>query len=61
MRCVQDARPGYGGSDPQPGRRVADAAADLAAVLDHIGAERFITAGWSGGGAQSLTGEFAGC
>jgi len=54
LRLVSYTRPGYGRSDPQPGRRVADAAADVAAVLDHIGAGEFVTAGWSGGGPHAL-------
>jgi pimeloyl-ACP methyl ester carboxylesterase len=54
LRTVMYARPGYGASTPQPGRRVADAAADVAAVLDALGAEHFVTAGWSGGGPHAL-------
>lgn len=54
FRSVLYARPGYGSSDPLPGRRVADAAADVAAVLDQVGADRFVTAGWSGGGPHAL-------
>jgi pimeloyl-ACP methyl ester carboxylesterase len=55
FRSVLYARPGYGSSEPLPGRRVADAAADVAAVLDHLGAGRFVTAGWSGGGPHALS------
>jgi pimeloyl-ACP methyl ester carboxylesterase len=51
---VQIARPGYERSTPLPGRRVADIAADVAAVLDHLGEETFVTAGWSGGGPHAL-------
>jgi pimeloyl-ACP methyl ester carboxylesterase len=54
LRLVRYARPGYGASTPQPGRCVADAAGDVAAILDHIGADRFVTAGWSGGGPHAL-------
>ena len=54
LRIVMCSRPGYAGSTPQPGRRVASVAADVAAVLDHLGAERFVTAGWSGGGPHAL-------
>jgi pimeloyl-ACP methyl ester carboxylesterase len=54
LRTVMYARPGYGTSTPQPGRRVADAAGDVTAVLDALGAERFVTAGWSGGGPHAL-------
>jgi pimeloyl-ACP methyl ester carboxylesterase len=54
LRMVRYARPGYGGSTPQPGRRVADAAGDVAAILDRLGIQRFVTAGWSGGGPHAL-------
>jgi pimeloyl-ACP methyl ester carboxylesterase len=54
LRTVMYARPGYGASTPQPGRRVADAAGDVAAVLDALGAEQFVSAGWSGGGPHAL-------
>ena len=54
LRTVFYARPGYGASTPQPGRVVADAAGDVTAVLDELGAERFLTAGWSGGGPHAL-------
>lgn len=54
LRLVLYARPGYGVSTPQPGRAVADAAGDVAAILDQLGAERFLTVGWSGGGPHAL-------
>jgi pimeloyl-ACP methyl ester carboxylesterase len=54
LRLVCYERPGYGGSTPQPGRQIADAADDVAAILDHIGAAKFVTAGWSGGGPHAL-------
>jgi pimeloyl-ACP methyl ester carboxylesterase len=54
LRPIFYARPGYGTSTPDPGRQVADAASDVAAVLDAIGAEQFVTAGWSGGGPHTL-------
>jgi pimeloyl-ACP methyl ester carboxylesterase len=54
VRTVLYARPGYGGSTPQPGRRVADAAADTTAILDALGVEQFINIGWSGGGPHAL-------
>jgi pimeloyl-ACP methyl ester carboxylesterase len=54
LRTVMYARPGYGGSTGQTGRRVADAAADVAAVLDGLGARQFVTVGWSGGGPHAL-------
>lgn len=54
LRLVLYARPGYEGSTPDPGRRVAGAAADLTAVLDALGAGEFVTVGWSGGGPHAL-------
>jgi pimeloyl-ACP methyl ester carboxylesterase len=54
LRCVFAARPGYEGSTPRPGRRVADVAADTAAVLDALGAGDFVTMGCSGGGPHAL-------
>ena len=54
LRTVMYGRPGYGASTAQRGRRVADAAADVATVLDDLGAGEFVTAGWSGGGPHAL-------
>ena len=54
LRTVMYARPGYGDSTVRPGRCVADAAADVAAVLDGLGARQFVTVGWSGGGPHAL-------
>jgi pimeloyl-ACP methyl ester carboxylesterase len=54
MRLVQYARPGYGGSERQAGRRVANAAEDVVAILDSLGVERCLTLGWSGGGPHAL-------
>lgn len=54
LRLVGFDRAGYGGSTPLPGRRVADAAADVACIADALGAERFATYGASGGGPHAL-------
>ena len=54
LRFVLTARPGYEGSTPRPGRRVADVAADIAVVLDALGAGQFVSIGMSGGGPHSL-------
>jgi pimeloyl-ACP methyl ester carboxylesterase len=54
LRSVLHSRPGYGASTPRPGRRVADDAADVATILDTLGAETFVTVGWSGGGPHAL-------
>lgn len=47
-------RPGYGGSDRHPDRRVVDVARDVAAVADAFGLERFAVAGRSGGAPHAL-------
>ena len=54
LRLVSYDRPGYGGSTPHPGRRVADAAADVGAIADHLGLDRFAVWGHSGGGPHAL-------
>jgi pimeloyl-ACP methyl ester carboxylesterase len=54
VRLIAYDRPGYGGSTPHPSRSVADAAADVATILDALGIERFATYGWSGGGPHAL-------
>jgi pimeloyl-ACP methyl ester carboxylesterase len=47
-------RPGYGMSDPQPGRSVADAASDILAIANAFGYRRFAVLGRSGGGPHAL-------
>jgi pimeloyl-ACP methyl ester carboxylesterase len=54
LALVLYTRAGYCGSTPDPGRTVASVAADIAALLDHLGKEQFVTLGWSGGGPHSL-------
>ncbi|GAA0453645.1 hypothetical protein Ade02nite_01900 [Paractinoplanes deccanensis] len=54
LRIILPSRPGYAGSTPHPGRRVADVAGDVAALLEGLGAEHFVTVGWSGGGPHAL-------
>lgn len=54
LRTVQIARPGYEGSTPRPGRRVADVTEDVAEVLNALGGDTFLTMGWSGGGPHAL-------
>ena len=54
VRLVTWARPGYRGSDRQPGRSVADVATDARAVLDHLGLDRVATLGHSGGGPHAV-------
>jgi pimeloyl-ACP methyl ester carboxylesterase len=54
VRMVAYDRPGYGRSDPNSGRTVADAAADIAAIADALGIERFAVVGGSGGAPHAL-------
>jgi len=54
IRLLGYDRPGYGGSTPAPGRRVADAARDAETIADALGVERFATWGISGGGPHAL-------
>ncbi len=54
VRAVVYDRPGYGRSDPKPGRSVADAAADIEAIADELGFERFVVVGGSGGAPHAL-------
>lgn len=54
FRVLTPGRAGYGGSSPHPGRRIADVAPDVAAMLDAAGVTDFVTLGWSGGGPHAL-------
>lgn len=54
VRVITYDRPGYGASDRQPGRRVVDCVADVEAIADALGIERFAVTGGSGGGPHAL-------
>ena len=54
LRHLSYSRPGYGGSDRLPGRRVADCAEDVTAIVEALGIDSFFTVGWSGGGPHAL-------
>lgn len=55
LRLVTFSRPGYGRSTPRPAPgRYADDVVESVAVLDHLGVDAFLTAGWSGGGPRAL-------
>lgn len=54
IRLIGYDRPGYGGSDPLPGRTVASAAEDVAAIANELGLSRLATWGASGGGPHAL-------
>lgn len=54
IRLISYDRPGYGGSTPQPGRQVVDAAADVETIADHFKLDEFSVVGRSGGGPHAL-------
>jgi pimeloyl-ACP methyl ester carboxylesterase len=54
LRLIGYDRPGYGGSDPQPGRTVADCATDVRAICEALGIGRLAMWGISGGGPHVL-------
>ncbi|MGN6326900.1 alpha/beta fold hydrolase [Pseudolysinimonas sp.] len=54
LRIVAVARPGYGGSEPRPGRTVADSARDALEAADRLGLGRLLALGASGGGPHAL-------
>jgi pimeloyl-ACP methyl ester carboxylesterase len=49
VRIIAPDRPGYGRSDPKPGRTLLDWTVDVAALADHLHLERFAVVGNSGG------------
>src|SRR3954453_7235571 len=54
IRYVMVSRPGFGASDPAPGRTLAGFARDAAALADELGHERFAVVGVSAGGPYAL-------
>jgi pimeloyl-ACP methyl ester carboxylesterase len=54
IRYVMVDRPGFGGSDPLPGRRVIDFAADLRELVDAMRLRRFSVLGVSAGAPYAL-------
>lgn len=54
IRWIGYDRPGYGGSTRRLGRDVASAAAEVRAVVDTLGVDRFAVMGHSGGGPHAL-------
>jgi pimeloyl-ACP methyl ester carboxylesterase len=54
FRLVVPDRPGFGGSDPQPGRTLEDWPADATGLMDALGVDRFGVAGASGGGPYAV-------
>ena len=54
LRTIVYSRPGYATSTAKPGRSVADATADVQAILGELDLDQFVTIGWSGGGPHAL-------
>ncbi|HMH92913.1 MAG TPA: alpha/beta hydrolase [Streptosporangiaceae bacterium] len=54
LRWVSYDRPAYGGSTPDPGRDISSAAAEVSAIADALGLDRFAVMGHSGGGSRAL-------
>jgi pimeloyl-ACP methyl ester carboxylesterase len=54
IRFVSYDRPGYDTSTEQPGRTIASAVHDVAAIVDELGVDRFAVLGHSGGGPHAL-------
>jgi len=54
LRLILPERPGYGLSDPQPGRALLDWPNDVSELADYLQLDRFAVAGESGGGPHVL-------
>ncbi|WP_324278319.1 alpha/beta hydrolase [Blastococcus brunescens] len=54
VRLVVPDRPGFGLSDPHPGRRVMDWPDDVRALMEHLDVDRFAVLSLSGGAAYAL-------
>ncbi|MFE7843273.1 alpha/beta fold hydrolase [Streptomyces sp. NPDC057474] len=54
VRLIAYDRPGYGGSDRHPDRRVVDAAKDVDAIADHLDLKKYSVVGRSGGAPHAL-------
>jgi pimeloyl-ACP methyl ester carboxylesterase len=54
LRVLTYDRPGYGQSTRHRGRSVVDCVADVAAIADQLGIDRFAVKGGSGGGPHAL-------
>jgi|CXWL01.1.fsa_nt_gi pimeloyl-ACP methyl ester carboxylesterase len=54
LRLIAPDRPGFGGSDFQPGRQFDDWPADVAALADALGLGQFAVLGLSGGGPHVI-------
>ena len=54
VRLIAVDRPGFGGSSPQPGRRLLDWPADMAVLAERLGITQCYVVGVSGGGPYAV-------
>jgi len=54
VRLIAYDRPGYGGSERHPGRKVVDAAEDVDVIATELGLKRYSVVGRSGGAPHAL-------
>ena len=54
IRLITVDRPGFGRSDPKPGREILDWPDDVAELADQLGVAAFVAAGHSSGGPYAL-------
>lgn len=59
VRFIGFDRPGFGYSDPVPGRTLLDCAVDIGLLADHLGLDTFALNGISGGGPFVLAAAYA--
>lgn len=59
LRIIAVNRPGYGDSDSQPERSLSDWPADVVALADHLGINKFSILGYSGGAPFALSCAYA--
>ncbi|KAH8658334.1 putative valacyclovir hydrolase [Xylariales sp. PMI_506] len=54
IQLVTFSRAGYGDSSRRHGRSVVDEVADIQELKDHLGLDKCLVGGWSGGGSPAL-------
>ena len=54
LRLIAVDRPGFGGSSRKPGRSIGDFSQDVVRLADHLGCDRFLVLGMSGGAPYAL-------
>ena len=54
IKLISFSRPGYGGSTRRKGSKHVDIVDDVKDLLQHLGHDTCVAAGWSGGGTSGL-------